>query len=224
MATKKKAPVKQPPKSPARKAPVREPGGKKAPMKAAKKANTPLRPAKRAAQPMLLAAPHAHHHDPHHDLHHEVEQFLYRQSELLDDQRWQDWIDLFTDDGIYWMPADPADETWDGVPSIFAEDRNLMNVRMRRVLHPDAWSQKPLWGTSHVIGNVVIMPRDTKTGDIVVRSRFHMMELRRDSSRHFAGTYLHHLVRTPNGLKIRLQRVDMVNGQAAFDYVLQVWV
>jgi hypothetical protein len=51
-----------------------------------------------------------------------------------------------------------------------------------------------------------------------------MMELRRDSTRHFAGTYLHHLVRTRNGLKIRLQRTDMVNGQAAFDYVLQVWV
>jgi hypothetical protein len=31
-------------------------------------------------------------------------------------------------------------------------------------------------------------------------------------------------VRTPNGLKIRLQRTDMVNGQAAYDYVLQVWV
>ena len=229
MATKKsksvkKAPVKQPPKSPAKKAPVREPGRKKAPMKAAKKSGTPLRARKASARPMALVAPHVHHHDPHHDLHHEISQFLYRQSELLDDKRWQDYIDLFTDDGVYWMPADPDDVHWDGVPSIFAEDKNLMTVRMKRVLHPDAWSQRPLWGTSHVIGNVVIDPRDPKTGDIVVRSRFHMMELRRDNSRHFAGTYLHHLVRTPNGLKVRHQRVDMVNGQAAFDYVLQVWV
>jgi 3-phenylpropionate/cinnamic acid dioxygenase small subunit len=193
----------------------------RAPAKA--KARTPA-PGKVPAAPMLLRAPQPHRHDPHHDLHHEVSQFLYRQSELLDDQRWQDWIDLFTDDGIYWMPADPEDTTWDGVPSIFAEDRNLMTVRMKRVLHPDAWSQKPMWGTSHVLGNVVILPRDPRTGDIVVRSRFHMMELRRDSTRHFAGTYVHHLVRTPNGLKIRLQRTDMVNGQAAYDYVLQVWV
>ena len=49
-------------------------------------------------------------------LHYEVEQFLYRQAELLDRKRWQDYIDLFTDDGVYWMPADPAHEHWDGVP------------------------------------------------------------------------------------------------------------
>jgi len=213
MATKKKAPVKQPPRRTANKAPA----------ESTRKGKAPARK-KTVAAPMLLRAPAAHHHDPMHELHHEVSQFLYRQSELLDDQRWQDWIDLFTEDGIYWMPADPGDTTWEGVPSIFAEDKNLMTVRMKRVLHPDAWSQKPMWGTSHVIGNVVILPRDPRTGDIVVRSRFHMMELRRDSTRHFAGTYVHHLVRTPNGLKVRLQRTDMVNGQAAFDYVLQVWV
>jgi 3-phenylpropionate/cinnamic acid dioxygenase small subunit len=158
-----------------------------------------------------------------HDTLHAVAQFLYRQSELLDARRWQDWIDLFAEDGIYWMPAKPEDSTWDGVPSIFAEDRNLMTVRMNRVLHPDAWSQKPLWGTSHVVGNVTI-EKESPNGDVVVRSRFHMMELRRDDVRHFAGSYLHHLKKAKDGYRIRLQRVDMVNGQAAYDYVLQVWV
>src|SRR5690606_18575578 len=71
-----------------------------------------------------------------------VEEFLYRQAEFLDGKQWQDYIDLFTADGTYWMPADPAHTHWDGVPSIFAEDCNLMTVRMKRILHPDAWSQK----------------------------------------------------------------------------------
>jgi 3-phenylpropionate/cinnamic acid dioxygenase small subunit len=153
---------------------------------------------------------------------HEVEQFLYRQSELLDTRQWQAWIDLFADDGVYWMPADPAHKHWDGVPAIFAEDRNLMNVRMKRVLHPDAWSQRPLWGTNHVVSNVVIEKLDGV--DLHVRSRFHMMELRRDDVRHFAGSYRHHLKKTSDGFRIQLQRVDMTNAQAAYDYVLQVWV
>jgi 3-phenylpropionate/cinnamic acid dioxygenase small subunit len=156
------------------------------------------------------------------DIQHEIEQFLYRQSELLDTKQWQGWIDLFTDDGVYWMPADPAHKHWDGVPAIFAEDKNLMNVRMRRVLHPDAWSQRPLWGTNHVVSNVVIDKADG--GEVRVRSRFHMMELRRDDVRHFAGSYLHHLQKSKDGFKIKLQRVDMTNAQAAYDYVLQVWV
>jgi len=155
-------------------------------------------------------------------LQHEVEQFLYAQANLLDGKRWQDYIDLFTEDGVYWMPASPEHTTWEGVPSIFAEDRSLMAVRMKRVLHPDAWSQRPLWETSHIVGNVVI--ESANAHEVVVRSRFHMMELRRDDVRHFAGSYLHRLRSTSQGWRIVLQRVDMANAQAVFDYVLQVWV
>ncbi|HEY2337255.1 MAG TPA: aromatic-ring-hydroxylating dioxygenase subunit beta [Burkholderiales bacterium] len=154
---------------------------------------------------------------------HAVEQFLYKQSDLLDSRRWQDWIDLFAPDGIYWMPPAPEYKTWDGQPAIFAEDKNLMTVRMNRVLHPDAWSQRPLWGTNHVVSNVQITKVDKK-GNVEVKSRFHMMELRRDDVRHFAGSYLHKLKKTKAGYAIELQRVDMTNAQAAYDYVLQVWV
>ncbi|MGH8669750.1 MAG: aromatic-ring-hydroxylating dioxygenase subunit beta [Burkholderiales bacterium] len=157
------------------------------------------------------------------DLQHAVEQFLYRQAELLDSKEWQAWIDLFADDGVYWMPPEPSHKTWEGMPAIFAEDRNLMSVRMNRVLHPDAWSQRPLWGTNHVVSNVVIQ-KSLPNGDIEVRSRFHMLELRRDDVRHFAGSYVHHLKKTKDGFKVKLQRVDMTNAQAAYDYVLQVWV
>ena len=111
---------------------------------------------------------------------------------------------------------------WDGVPAIFAEDKHLMTVRMKRLLHPDAWSQRPLWGTNHVVSNVII-EKNSPDG-VVARSRFHMMELRRDNVRHFAGSYIHHLKRTGKGFQIALQRVDMTNAQATFDYVLQVWV
>ena len=156
------------------------------------------------------------------DVHFAVAQFLYRQADLLDSKRWQEWIDLFADDGVYWMPPDASYKTWEGMPAIFAEDKNLMNVRMKRVLHPDAWSQRPLWETNHVVSNIVI-EKELKN-EIVARSRFHMMELRRDDVRHFAGSYTHHLKKTKNGFHIKLQRVDMTNAQAAYDYVLQVWV
>lgn len=152
----------------------------------------------------------------------EIEQLLYRQSELLDNKLWQDYIDLFAEGGVYWMPVAPEQTEWEGSPSIFAEDKYMMEVRMGRVTHPTAWSQAPMWGTSHVIGNVVIEAE--ARGEWVVRSRFHMMELRRDTVRHFGGTYRHTLVRERGQLRIKLQRVDMVNAQAPYDYVLQVWV
>jgi len=152
----------------------------------------------------------------------EVEQLLYRQAELLDSKAWEEYIALFTEDGLYWMPPAAHYTTWEGQPSIFIEDRDLMTVRARRVEHPRAWSQQAEWSTNHVVSNVVIEKQNGE--DLHVRSRFHMMELRRDALRHFGGSYRHHLKRTPDGLKIKLQRVDMFNSQAPYDYVLQVWV
>ena len=153
----------------------------------------------------------------------EIEQFLFRQSELLDSKQWQPWVELFGGDGVYWMPSAPEHSHWDGMPSIFIEDVDLMTVRMKRVTHPNAWSQQAEWSTSHVVSNVVIEKADAN-GDIHVRSRFHMMELRRDDLRHFGGTYRHHLKRTRDGLRIKLQRVDLFNAQAPYEYVLQIWV
>jgi 3-phenylpropionate/cinnamic acid dioxygenase small subunit len=180
----------------------------------------------------------------------EVEDLLHRQAALLDARRWQEWIDLFTDDGIYWMPVMPSQNDWLTEPSIFAEDKLMMEIRMGRLNHPNAWSQAALWGTNHLVGNLVIEAVETVEAvepveaaglgagagrapaggrskpvqSITACSRFQMMEMRRDEVRHFGGTYRHQLVRTAEGLRIRLQRVDMMNGQAAYEYVLQAWV
>jgi benzoate/toluate 1,2-dioxygenase beta subunit len=153
-----------------------------------------------------------------------VERFLYEQSEILDDRRWDDWLALFTEDGLYWMPAHEEQTTGEGVPNIFYEDRFLMDMRIKRVTHPRAHSQQPPNKTSHVVSNVVIEADDAASGEITVRSRFYAAEYRNDITRHFAGRYRHTLVRAGTGFQIKLQRVDLVNGEAPFDYVLQYWL
>jgi 3-phenylpropionate/cinnamic acid dioxygenase small subunit len=157
------------------------------------------------------------------DLQRQVEQLLFAQAELLDAKQWQAWMDLFADDGIYWMPARAEQTEWESSPSIFIEDKLMMEIRKGRVTHPNAWSQAPLWETNHIVSHVAL---ESVQGDhITVRSRFHMMELRRDSIRHFGGRYHHTLQRAPDGqLRIQLQRVDLFNAQAPFDYVIQIWV
>ena len=157
------------------------------------------------------------------DVQREVEQFLYRQAELLDGKHWQAFIDLFAADGVYWMPVAREQTEWESSPSIFAEDKLMMEIRKGRVSHPNAWSQAPMWETNHLVSHVAI--EAVNDAEIRVRSRFHMMELRRDTVRHFGGSYRHTLVRDGTGaIRIRLQRVDLFNSQAPFDYVLQIWV
>ena len=155
------------------------------------------------------------------DLQQQVEQFLFYQAELLDTKSWQAYIELFAEEGVYWMPARPEQTEWVDSPSIFAEDKQLMTVRMGRITHPNAWSQVPLWQTNHVLGNVVI--EELTETRIRVRSRFQVLELRRDVLRSLAGVYRHTLLRAQD-FKIELQRVDLMNAQAPFDYTIQAWV
>ena len=225
----KTAPARRPA---AQKAVAKKPAASKAPGKKAivkkavvKKAAVQKASAKKVALKRPTVKPVAAHKSavtPVVDTQRSVEQFLYAQTEILDTKQWQSFIDLFTDDGVYWVPITQEQTEWEGSPSIFAEDKLMMEVRMRRVLHPQAWSQSPMWATSHQVSNVVI-EKESAT-EVQVRSRFHLMELRRDTVRHFGGTYRHTLVKTGDDFRVKLQRVDMFNGQAAYDYVLQIWV
>lgn len=145
-----------------------------------------------------------------------------QQGALLDARRWNEWMNLFTEDGLYWMPAAPEQSDWESQPSIFAEDRLLMEVRASRLLHPNAWSQAAHWATQHLLGTVIV---EQAAGDSVSTwTPFQMLEVRRDKVRHFGGSYRHHWVQQNGQWKIRLQRVDMFNAQASYDYVIQAWI
>ena len=152
-----------------------------------------------------------------------VERFLYRQAEILDEKQWDDWLALFSDDAHYWMPAREEQTDGDGVPNIFWEDIHIMKMRIRRNNHPHAHSQAPENRLSHVVSNVIVED-ELPNGDIIVRSRFHCAEYLRYTVRQFTGKYRHYLRKTDGGYKIALQRVDLVNREGPWDYVLQWWL
>ncbi len=152
-----------------------------------------------------------------------VEKFLYRQAEILDEQRWDEWVALFDVDGIYWMPAREDQKDGDGVANIFWENIDIMRMRIRRNNHPHAHSQAPSNRLCHVVSNVLIEKVEAN-GDVIVRSRFHCAEYYRYQVRNFTGKYRHLLKSSKDGYRIALQRVDLVNREGPWDYVMQWWV
>ena len=152
-----------------------------------------------------------------------VERFLSQQAEILDEKEWDRWLDLFTDDGHYWMPAEEDQVEGHGVPNIFWENHDMMQMRIRRNEHPQAHSQAPNNRLCHVVSNVIIEDEDSK-GNIIVRSRFHCAEYLRYEVRNFTGKYRHYLRNINGQYRIALQRVDLVNREGPFEYVLQWWL
>src|SRR5271170_4938065 len=133
------------------------------------------------------------------DLHH-CEQFLMHEARLLDDGKFDAWLALFTSDAWYWVPSEPDQADPFATVSLIYDDCRLLETRVRRLASPRMYSQEPRSRTSRIVGNVSLEGADGADGAAAtVRSKFVMVEFRRDSQRIFAGTALHRLVPTAAG-------------------------
>src|SRR5438067_13192334 len=105
------------------------------------------------------------------ELQHEVEQFLYDEAALLDDRRYHEWLDLFTDDAHYWMPirrtiasGDEAHElTAEHENSYFDDDKAMLTQRIEKLDTGYSWAEDPPSRTRHLVTNVRIRAGSTPT-------------------------------------------------------------
>jgi 3-phenylpropionate/cinnamic acid dioxygenase small subunit len=145
------------------------------------------------------------------------EQFLIHEARLLDERRFREWMELFTDDGTYWVPAVPDQEGPLDQASLFYDDRELMKTRVERLEHPRIHVQTPPSRTAHLIGNTLVEQADEAKGEFVVASTVIMVEYRDEAQRVFAGRQRHRLRRDDAGLRIVQKRVDLINCDSAFE-------
>ena len=119
------------------------------------------------------------------------EQFLIHEAALLDARRFRDWMALFADDGTYWVPAVPNQQSPFNEASLFYDDRELMKTRVERLEHPRIHVQTPPSRTAHLVGNIIVEQADG--GEFTVGSTVIMVEYRDDAQRLFAGRQHHRL-------------------------------
>jgi benzoate/toluate 1,2-dioxygenase beta subunit len=145
----------------------------------------------------------------------DVETFLYREAELLGRAALDEWIGLFTDDGLYWMPVDDRQSDGKNHISIFHDDRTLMEIRAAHMAHPDSPSKMFALRLSHIIGNVRIESFDSEESLLETRANFHCLMFYRDSQEIFAGTYQHRIVTADDDWRIKMKTVRLINCDAS---------
>ena len=141
----------------------------------------------------------------------EIEKFLYREAELLDDRRYNDWIELIAEDIHYHMPVrrnvkfgEQHRENSDSESEIswFDEGKRTLAGRVRQINTGLHWAEEPFSRVRHLITNIQVGELD---GDEVpVRSNFYCWTNRlRDEVNVFVGTRQDMLRRDPDtGWKI----------------------
>ena len=96
----------------------------------------------------------------------ELMQFYIREAWLLDERKFKEWLDLFTDDVLYFMPRRknvPRREahrelTPLGDLAILEEDKRYLEMRVARLETGMAWAEDPPSRTRHLIGNLEAAP------------------------------------------------------------------
>lgn len=148
-----------------------------------------------------------------------IEAFLIRESTLLDDRRFEDWRELFDEDGYYWVPLLPEHTDPGAQAALFYDDRRMMQTRIERLRNPHIHAQTPPHRTCHVIGNVAVTEVDAVRGECTVRSALVMSDYRLRAQRVFSGQVRHRLRLVEGAYRIVWKRVDLINCDDAHELI-----
>src|SRR5262249_24824455 len=77
--------------------------------------------------------------------------FVLREARLLDEKRFDEWYELFTEDAYYWVPLIPGQPDPLQHNSLAYEDKLLLQLRVERMKRPNAFSQKPASRGHHLL-------------------------------------------------------------------------
>jgi 3-phenylpropionate/cinnamic acid dioxygenase small subunit len=145
----------------------------------------------------------------------EVEDFLYHEAELLDERRYEAWLDLFTDDVRYWMPMRrnvPADElerefTREGADvNWFDEGKDTLTRRVKQILTGVHWAEQPPSRICHMVSNVQVL--EAGPDEVRVKSRFLLYRNRVETETDFlVGKREDVLRRVDGGFRIARRKI-----------------
>jgi benzoate/toluate 1,2-dioxygenase beta subunit len=138
-----------------------------------------------------------------------VTDLLFHEARLLDERRFDAWLDLYTEDCIYWVPARWGQESRTDEVSLFHDDHMTLATRIGRLLHPRAHAQLPASRTVHVITNIRLA--GTVDGLVRVQSACQFHEFRAPDRTSLVALVEHHLRPEAGRLRIAYKRVDLID-------------
>lgn len=142
--------------------------------------------------------------------------FIYDEARMLDEGRYDEWLALWLEDGVYWMPLDYKQTDAKMATSLLHEDMFMLRLRVERLNGARTFSQKPKSRCHHVIQRPFVDEFDAEAGRFKTNTSMHYVETRLDEQQLLALTATHDLALVDGHLRIANKRVDLLNSDAAF--------
>jgi 3-phenylpropionate/cinnamic acid dioxygenase small subunit len=142
-----------------------------------------------------------------------VAEFLYREARLADEARYAEWLALWTDDAVYWVPAttDPEADPEKHLSHIY-DNRTRLETRVKLLQTGHRYSQEPPSLMRRLISNIEVARAED--GELVAASNFALAELSiqaKHETHWWVGRATHRLRRVDGELRIRSKKVVLIN-------------
>ena len=138
-----------------------------------------------------------------------IEQFLYYEGRLLDEHRYEEWEQLWTDDALYWVPAEEESPDPNQKISYVYDNRGRIKTRVLQLLTGDRHAQIPRSRTQRYISNVEILESDQ--GEALIQSALLVVESRFGEITLWPGKATHRLREVEGELTLAMKKVVLVN-------------
>ena len=160
----------------------------------------------------------------------ELMQFYIREAWLLDERRLKEWLDLFTDDVLYFMPRRKnvlrrelhREVTELGDLAILEEDKTYLEMRVARLESGMAWAEDPPSRTRHLIGNLEATPREN--GEVEARTAFLVYRSHLETDHQLLSGYRDDVLRKLNGGWKIARRTIVLDANVLLDKNLSVFL
>lgn len=151
------------------------------------------------------------------DLLREIEQFLYREARYADEHAYDAWEALWTDDGVYWVPANCGANGEGGDPeqvmSIVYDNRSRIALRIKQLHTGKRHSQTPQSGLRRIVSNVELMGQEGE--DLIVACNSFVYESAVRGETVWAARNEFRLRRVETALRMAYKKVTLVNNDKA---------
>ncbi|HEY9278815.1 MAG TPA: aromatic-ring-hydroxylating dioxygenase subunit beta [Eoetvoesiella sp.] len=144
----------------------------------------------------------------------EVSTLLASEALFLDEQRWQEWLDLYTEDAVYFVPAWQTEDKLTEDPKtqlslIYISSRLGLEERIFRIESRDSFASLPLDRTTHITSNLLLTSMDGDTVSVAANWLVHSVGSRGEATR--GGRYKYTLRRSEGKLRIARKVTIMID-------------
>ncbi|HXP94797.1 MAG TPA: aromatic-ring-hydroxylating dioxygenase subunit beta [Candidatus Binatia bacterium] len=138
----------------------------------------------------------------------QVEHFLYHEARLMDESRYEEWLDLWSEDALYWVPCNDDDIDPARHVSIIYDDRERLVQRVDRLKSGSVLAQQPKPRMRRLISNIEIVERGS--AQLTVHSNFILGVARGGTQQIWAGRSIHELRSQGDSFKIARKTVLLI--------------